>query len=146
MSKFSLDNQLCFEVYRAASQFTRLYTKVLQRFDLTYPQYLVLLCLWEENRQTTSQIGEKLELGIGTLNPVVNKLCDKEWITKSPSPIDGRASILCVTTKATTQQPLIEQAIEETMRSNNYLLHAGFELKKQLSDLNSSLRLMIEEE
>ena len=93
-----LNEQLCFEVYKAANQFTKLYAKTLQPFQLTYPQYIVLLTLFEEDHQTTAAICQKLDLGIGTLNPIVNKLIDKEWITKSPSTLDRRASLLSLTT------------------------------------------------
>ncbi len=77
-----LENQLCFAVYTAANQFTKLYRQVLEPFDLTYPQYLVLLALWEQDNLVVKQISEKLSLGIGTLNPILNKLVDKGWVKK----------------------------------------------------------------
>ena len=84
MQQAKLDSQLCFEVYRAANQFTKLYAKALQPFQLTYPQYLVLLILWDQDEQTSSTIGQRLGLGIGTLNPVLKKLIEKGWLTKAP--------------------------------------------------------------
>lgn len=146
MPKHTLDNQLCFQIYRATSQFTRIYKTVLQPFELTYPQYLVLLCLWEEDGKTSAQIGATLELGIGTINPIINKLCEKNWITKSPSTNDGRATNLSLTKKAQQQQPVIEQAIMDAMLRHEYLATKGRDLLQQLNELNTFLHMLNEEE
>ncbi|MET0369714.1 MAG: MarR family transcriptional regulator [Methylobacterium sp.] len=69
-----LDNQLCFAVYAAAHAFGRAYRNLLGRYDLTYPQYLVLMVLWEEDGLTVKEIGEKLFLDSGTLTPLLKRL------------------------------------------------------------------------
>lgn len=69
-----LDNQLCFAVYAAAHAFGRAYRNLLKRYDLTYPQYLVLMVLWEDDGLTVKEIGEKLFLDSGTLTPLLKRL------------------------------------------------------------------------
>ena len=136
MIQAKLDEQLCFEVYRAASHFNKLYTHVLAPFQLTYSQYLVLLALWEQDRVMTKEIGERLNLGIGTLNPILSKLFERGWIEKSISPTDKRATIISLTAYAKEQQPNIEQAIVKQLEACGYLMDEGRALRQQLHELN----------
>jgi DNA-binding MarR family transcriptional regulator len=69
-----LDNQLCFALYSASLAMTKLYKPLLDELGLTYPQYLVMLVLWEEDGLTVSQLGEKLRLDSGTLTPLLKRL------------------------------------------------------------------------
>lgn len=69
-----LDNQLCFAVYSASLAMTKLYKPLLDKLGLTYPQYLVMLVLWERDRLMVSELGEKLSLDSGTLTPLLKRL------------------------------------------------------------------------
>lgn len=69
-----LDNQLCFAVYAAAHAFGRAYRTLLTRYELTYPQYLVLLVLWETDGLSVREIGDRLFLDSGTLTPLLKRL------------------------------------------------------------------------
>ncbi|AYO82770.1 MULTISPECIES: MarR family winged helix-turn-helix transcriptional regulator [Methylobacterium] len=69
-----LDNQLCFAVYAAAHAFGRAYRTLLGQHELTYPQYLVLLVLWEEDGLSVKEIGNRLFLDSGTLTPLLKRL------------------------------------------------------------------------
>lgn len=69
-----LDNQLCFAVYSTSLAMTRLYKPLLDKLDLTYPQYLVMLALWEHDGLTVSELGERLSLDSGTLTPLLKRL------------------------------------------------------------------------
>ena len=69
-----LGNQLCFAIYAAAHAFTGAYKPLLDRLGLTYPQYLVLLVLWEEEGLSVKEIGQRLHLDSGTLTPVLKRL------------------------------------------------------------------------
>jgi len=69
-----LDNQLCYALYAAAHRMTKSYRPMLERMGLTYPQYLVLLVLWENDGITVSEIGRRLRLDSGTLTPVLKRL------------------------------------------------------------------------
>jgi len=69
-----LDNQLCFAVYSASLAMTKLYKPLLEKLGLTYPQYLVMMALWERDRLMVSELGEKLSLDSGTLTPLLKRL------------------------------------------------------------------------
>jgi DNA-binding MarR family transcriptional regulator len=69
-----LDNQLCFAVYSASLAMTRLYKPLLDKLHLTYPQYLVMLVLWERDGPMVSELGERLSLDSGTLTPLLKRL------------------------------------------------------------------------
>ena len=69
-----LDNQLCFAVYSTSLAMTRLYKPLLDKLDLTYPQYLVMLALWERDGVMVSELGTQLSLDSGTLTPLLKRL------------------------------------------------------------------------
>ncbi|MBK1611995.1 MarR family transcriptional regulator [Rubrivivax gelatinosus] len=69
-----LERQLCFALYAGSLAMTRLYRPLLEPLKLTYPQYLVMLVLWHEGRQTVSGVGERLGLDSGTLTPLLRRL------------------------------------------------------------------------
>lgn len=69
-----LDNQLCFALYSSSLAMTKLYKPLLGELGLTYPQYLVMLVLWEGDGVTVSQLGERLFLDSGTLTPLLQRL------------------------------------------------------------------------
>ena len=69
-----LDNQLCFALYSASLAMTKLYKPLLDTLGLTYPQYLVMLALWERDGLTVSELGERLFLDSGTLTPLLKRL------------------------------------------------------------------------
>lgn len=70
----ALDNQLCFHLYAASRAMTRAYRPLLDALDLTYPQYLVLLVLWETGEIPFKELGRRLTLDSGTLTPLVKRL------------------------------------------------------------------------
>jgi DNA-binding MarR family transcriptional regulator len=69
-----LDNQLCFALYSASLAMTKLYKPLLDEIGLTYPQYLVMLALWEQDGVTVSELGDRLSLDSGTLTPLLKRL------------------------------------------------------------------------
>ena len=69
-----LDHQLCFALYSASLAMTKLYKPMLDELGLTYPQYLALLALWEQDGLTVSDLGERLHLDSGTLTPLLKRL------------------------------------------------------------------------
>jgi DNA-binding MarR family transcriptional regulator len=69
-----LDNQLCFAVYSTGHAFNRVYKPLLDRLKLTYPQYLAMLVLWEQDNVPVKDIGERLFLDSGTLTPLLKRL------------------------------------------------------------------------
>ncbi len=85
-----LDNQLCFAIYAATRMITRAYREKLHSIGLTYPQYLVLIVLWENDGLTISEIGRRLVLDSGTLTPLVKRLEGMKIVRRQRSTSDER--------------------------------------------------------
>ena len=85
-----LDNQLCFAVYSASLAMTKLYKPQLEALGLTYPQYLVMLALWEENGLMVSTLGERLSLDSGTLTPLLKRLEGAGFVSRVRDVADER--------------------------------------------------------
>lgn len=107
MSKtLPLEEQICFALYSASNAMVRLYRPLLQPFDLTYPQYVVLLALWQQDNISLGELGNKTLFDSGTLTPLVKKLEQKGWLRRLPSPDDERVKKVVLTDegKALEQQ------------------------------------------
>ena len=92
-----LDNQLCFALYSTSLAMTRLYKPLLEALDLTYPQYLAMLVLWEEDGLSVSEIGERLFLDSGTLTPLLKRLETAGLIRRTRSADDERQVLITLT-------------------------------------------------
>ncbi|WP_312554673.1 MarR family winged helix-turn-helix transcriptional regulator [Empedobacter brevis] len=92
-----LKNQVCFPIYALAKEMVNHYRPLLDNLDLTYPQYLVLLILWEQKEQSVGQLGEKLFLDSGTLTPLLKRMEQKGFIVRSRSSLDERVVNLSLT-------------------------------------------------
>ncbi|HAQ38626.1 MAG TPA: MarR family transcriptional regulator [Saprospiraceae bacterium] len=96
-AKLHLQNQLCFPLYAASRLTTQIYGPFLKELDLTYPQYLVMLVLWEHQVQTVNQIGNRLLLESNTLTPLLKRLEQKKLISRMRSETDERSVIIRLT-------------------------------------------------
>ena len=85
-----LEQQLCFSVYSAAHAFTAAYKPLLEPFGLTYPQYLVLLALWQKDGVSVKEIGGRLHLDSGTLTPLLKRLQASGYVRRGRDPADER--------------------------------------------------------
>lgn len=85
-----LENQLCFPFYVIAKEITGMYRPFLEELDMTYSQYLVMMVLWEYERLSVNQIGEKLYLDSGTLTPLLKRLEAKSYIVRHRKKEDER--------------------------------------------------------
>lgn len=85
-----LDKQLCFSVYVLHREIMQQYRAILEEVDLTYPQYITMMALWENDDQTVNQLGEKLFLDNGTLTPLLKRLENKMLLTRTRSKSDER--------------------------------------------------------
>ncbi|MCJ2044424.1 MarR family transcriptional regulator [Methylobacterium sp. J-078] len=94
-----LDNQLCYALYAAAHRMTKSYRPMLERMGLTYPQYLVLLVLWETDGVTVSEIGRRLRLDSGTLTPVLKRLENAGFLVRNRRRSDEREVEIALTAK-----------------------------------------------
>ena len=89
-----LDHQLCFALYSSSLLMTKLYKPVLAPFGLTYPQYLVLLALWETDRLSVGELGARLYLDSGTLTPLLKRMQTAGLLTRSRAADDERRVIV----------------------------------------------------
>src|SRR5215467_6364365 len=104
-----LDNQICFAIYSAAHAFNRVYKPLLDRLGLTYPQYLVMLVLWERDGVPVKDIGERLFLDSGTLTPLLKRLEAAHLIKRARSTEDERQVLIALTAQG--------QALKEKAKS-----------------------------
>ncbi|KJF73339.1 MarR family winged helix-turn-helix transcriptional regulator [Agrobacterium arsenijevicii] len=98
-SLLRLDQQICFALYGAAHAFTRAYKPLLDPIGLTYPQYLVMMALWEKETATVKALGEMLGLDSGTLSPLLKRLEHAGLITRKRGTVDERQVLVAVTPK-----------------------------------------------
>jgi DNA-binding MarR family transcriptional regulator len=92
-----LDNQLCFALYSTSLAMTRLYKPLLDALGLTYPQYLVLLVLWETDGLAVSALGERLFLDSGTLTPLLKRMQAAGLLTRQRNAADERRVTISLT-------------------------------------------------
>jgi len=89
-SSLHLDNQLCFALYSASLATAKLYKPLLDPLGLTYPQYLVMLVLWEQDDRMVSELGERLYLDSGTLTPLLKRMEAAGWLHRLRDAADER--------------------------------------------------------
>ena len=92
-----LDDQLCFALYSTGLAMNKVYRKLLRKLDLTYPQYLVMLVLWEKDEQTVSEIGARLFLDSATLTPLLKRLEAAGLVSRTRSAADERQVVIGLT-------------------------------------------------
>jgi MarR family transcriptional regulator, organic hydroperoxide resistance regulator len=92
-----LDHQLCFALYSTSLAMTKLYKPLLEPLELTYPQYLVMLVLWESEGITVSQLGERVSLDSGTLTPLLKRLEASNLVVRLRDAADERRVLLQLT-------------------------------------------------
>lgn len=135
MELLLLKNQVCFPVYALSREITNQYRPLLERLDISYPQYLVLIVLWENDQQTVSGIGDKLLLDTGTLTPLLKRMEVKGLITRTRSKTDERVVVITLTTKG---KNLKKKAITvpEGLLSN---MHISLEELNQLRNITNKI-------
>ncbi|MAN26991.1 MULTISPECIES: MarR family winged helix-turn-helix transcriptional regulator [Mesonia] len=94
-----LDNQLCFPLYTASRLVIQRYQPMLKDLDITYPQYLVLMVLWEKDEVNLSTIAEKLQLQSNTLTPLLKRLQQRGFLERKRSETDERNIVITLTEK-----------------------------------------------
>ena len=132
-----LDDQLCFALYAASRAVTARYRPMLDELGLTYPQYLVMMLLWEEDNQTVGQLGTKLALDSGTLSPLLKRLTAAGLVTRHRRIEDERSVSISLTEEG---RALHDRAlpISETM-----IGAIGFDTA-EFDDLKARLRVLTE--
>ena len=92
-----LENQLCFPMYVCAKEIVKKYRPFLDPLGITYTQYIALLILWERDGLSVKDLGDRMFLDSGTLTPLLRKLEDKGYISRTRDPADERSVVVTLT-------------------------------------------------
>lgn len=133
-----LENQVCFPIYALSRQITALYRPYLDKLGLTYPQYLVMMVLWEHKSKTVKELGEILLLDSGTLTPLLKRMETSGFIERKRSDNDERIVNINITEKGLILKELAEyipSKIKEKLQADDAQLQ---KLKKQLKKMIDS--------
>ncbi|EPF6152438.1 MarR family winged helix-turn-helix transcriptional regulator [Acinetobacter baumannii] len=134
-----LENQLCFLIYSTNLALNQLYRKLLTPLGITYPQYLVMLVLWEKDEITVSEIGSKLFLESSTLTPILKKLEALQLLNRTRSKEDERQVIITLSEEG---KKLKEQAVnipKHILEASSCDTATLLGLKDQLTQLRTNI-------
>ena len=98
-AELQLDNQVCFRLYTATRLITQAYTPILTSLGITYPQYLVLMVLWEKDEQPVCDIANRLLLETNTVTPLLQRMEKQGIVIRKKGEKDKRQQIVCLTEK-----------------------------------------------
>ena len=107
--EFLLDNQLCFRLYTTSRLLTQAYHPLLSQHGLTYPQYLVLLVLWEKDAQPVNSIAKRLYLETNTVTPLIQRMEKEGILTRTKGKMDARQMIVTLTKKGKQLQEALTE-------------------------------------
>lgn len=132
-----LESQLCFALYAASRAMTNAYRPILSGLDLTYPQYLVMLALWERDDVTISSLGDRLFLDFGTLTPLLRRLEGRSLIVRKRDPVDERN----VKITLTRQGRSLRRAAMDVPKQLRCLIQLS---RQQTASLRQDLKLLLQ--
>jgi len=126
-----LGEQLCFALYAASNILTRAYRALLEPLDLTYPQFVVMMALWEKDGVSITHLAACTKLGLPTMSPLLKRLEEKKLLKREASPTDDRQKLIVLTPEGSALASLGEGVTREAFR------RTGLEISeaKQLLDL-----------
>ena len=108
--KLSLDKQLCFALYAATNAVTRAYRPLLAQLDLTYPQYLVMLVLWQDGHSTSREIAQRLQLSANAISPLLDRLEESGLVTRQRDRTDRRVVHIALTPRGEASESAVYDA------------------------------------
>ena len=134
-----LDNQVCFSLYAVSREIIKLYKPFLDKFNLTYTQYIAMLVLWEDEKSTVKDIGKRLHLDSGTLTPLLKKIESMGLVIRYRDVNDDRVVIVELTKKGRLLKEDITEVPHEMACKINMSKDEIIQLKKQLDVMLQSL-------
>jgi MarR family transcriptional regulator, organic hydroperoxide resistance regulator len=134
-----LDNQLCFALYSANLAMHKLYRGLLKALQLTYPQYLVMLVLWERDQRSVSEIGDKLYLDSATLTPLLKRLEAAGLLTRTRAASDERQVIIALSEAGQALRAKAQAVPEQVFCAAACDLDELVRLRTQLETLRGNL-------
>ena len=135
----ALDKQLCFALYSASLAMTKVYKPLLAPLGLTYPQYLVMLALWEDDAQSVSALGERLALDSGTLTPLLKRLEAQGRLSRERDLEDERRVIVRLTPDGRQLKLQARRIHQEIGRASGCELSESIDLTRQLTSMRDAL-------
>jgi MarR family transcriptional regulator, organic hydroperoxide resistance regulator len=135
-----LDNQLCFAMYAASKEITRLYKPFLDKLGITYTQYITLLVLWEKDNITVKELGDKLYLDSGTLTPLLKKLESMDIVSRNRDTKDERNVYVLLTTKGKELKNSALEIPHNIFCGIGLSIEDAVDLKQRLKDLLAHMR------
>ncbi|MFV8352931.1 MarR family winged helix-turn-helix transcriptional regulator [Flavobacterium sp. XS1P32] len=132
-----LSQQVCFPIYAFAKEIINQYRPLLDAIELTYPQYLVMLVLWEFESQTVNQLGEKLKLDSGTLTPLLKRMEAKLLLTRTRSSSDERIVNIALTQNGKALQIKASNIPTQLIEAMNVTVEELQELKNIISKISN---------
>lgn len=140
--QLKLENQLCFPVYAASRLITREYQPLLDRLEITYPQYLVLMVLWENDTITVNDIAKKLILNTNTITPLLKRMENQGLISRKRSGEDERKVLVQLTVKGKDLQEKASGIPEELIKRLSISDLKQEELLKLRDSLNAIISFL----
>lgn len=126
-SLLKLDKQLCFKIYAVSRMITKEYKPLLDKLNLTYPQYLVMIVLWEKKKISVRDLGKKLYLDSGTLTPLLKKL-ECKGLAKRKRDIDDERIVNIIISEEGEQLKLKAECIPQNMADNGIVEKEEFQM------------------
>ena len=136
--QLKLSNQLCFPVYAASRLITREYQPYLDKMGITYPQYLVLMVLWESDGISVNEIAQKLLLNTNTVTPLLKRMEVQGIISRNRSEADERKVIVNLTQKGNDMREeasIIPEKLMESLNNETMKLEDLIDLRNKLNTL-----------
>ena len=136
--QLKLENQLCFPVYAASRLITREYQPLLEKMEITYPQYLVLLILWEEDNVPVNDIAKKLILNTNTITPLLKRMEQQDLLKRKRSEEDERKVIVQLTKQGAQlkqQASLIPEKLAKRLLKSELQVEDLIKLKDNLNTI-----------
>ncbi|MGV3548810.1 MarR family winged helix-turn-helix transcriptional regulator [Rhizobium sp.] len=135
----ALENQLCFAIYSASHAFTKFYKPLLAELDVTYPQYLVLLFLWQSPEARVTDICTAMGLDTGTLSPLLKRLEKTGYIRRERSAEDERQVVIRLTPLGSSKRPVAERILMEIGKAVGCTVDDMVTMRESLKALKSNL-------
>lgn len=143
-AELQLDNQICFRLYTASRLITQAYTPILSELGITYPQYLVLMVLWEKDNQPVNDIAHRLLLETNTVTPLLQRMEKIELVKRQKGKLDKRQHIVRLTKKGREMEEkayaLIPTGMRKQLSACPMQLEDYQHLAQELDSIISSLK------
>ena len=138
-SDLDLDKQVCFALYSASRSLTALYRPLLGRLGLTYPQYLVMLVLWERGDISVKRLGEALMLDSGTLSPLLKRLESAGLVTRRRDPADERSVVIALTPSGSSMRHQASSIPLTIVQATGVPLRELIQLRETLKSITATV-------